>query len=131
MDTSTIVLDTSILIDFFRKQNKTKSAFFQLTDKYRFSISVITAFEIKIGIQSEAQKNDYNIIAKNVELLPIDNVCIDEAVKIYKTLKPQNALIKLADLLIGATAISNSVPLATLNKKHFERIPNLVLIDLP
>lgn len=48
----------------------------------------------------------------------------------YKALKPKNALIELADLLIGATAISNSVPLATLNKKHFERIPNLVLIDL-
>ncbi len=130
MDTSTIVLDTSILIDFFRKQDKTKSVLFQLTDKYRFSISVITAFEIKIGIQSESQKDDYNVITKNIELLPIDNVCIDEAVIIYKALKPKNALIELADLLIGATAISNSVPLATLNKKHFERIPNLVLIDL-
>ncbi len=56
MDTSTIVLDTSILIDFFRKQDKTKSVLLQLTDKYRFSISVITAFEIKIGIQTESQK---------------------------------------------------------------------------
>jgi len=51
MDAATILLDTSILIDFFRKRDKSKSILFQLAGQYRFSISVITAFEIKIGIK--------------------------------------------------------------------------------
>lgn len=130
MDAATILLDTSILIDFFRKGDKSKSILFQLTGQYRFSISVITAFEIKIGIQTPAQQSDYDTLAQNLEILPIDHACIDEAAAIYKALKPKNALIELADLLIGATAVSNTLPLATLNRKHFERIPNLTLVNL-
>lgn len=125
MDSATILLDTSILIDFFRKRDKAKSILFQLSDQYRFGISAITAFETKIGIQTQVQQNDYAIITKNMEILPVDDLCIDQAVSIYKVLKPTNALIELADLLIGATAVSNSLPLATLNQKHFERIPNI------
>lgn len=131
MDAEIILLDTSILIDFFRKRDKSKSILFQLADRYRFCISVITAFEIKIGIQTPVQQNDYETLIQNLEILPVDQTCIDEAVAIYKALKPQNALIELADLLIGATASSNSFALATLNRKHFERIPNLTLLDLP
>lgn len=37
-------------------------------------------------------------------------------------------LIDLADLLIAATAVTHGMSLATLNKKHFERIANIVLI---
>jgi predicted nucleic acid-binding protein len=131
MDASTILLDTSILIDFFRKQDKSKSVLFQLTDKHHFSMSVITAFEVKIGIQTPTQQNDYDILTKNIETLPVDHACIEEAAALYKALKQKNALIELADLLIGATALSNSLPLATLNRKHFERISNLTLMDLP
>lgn len=71
------------------------------------------------------------MLTRNLEILPVDDLCIDAAVAIYKSLKPQNALIELADLLIGATAISNSLSLATLNRKHFERISDLTLINLP
>jgi len=131
MDAATILLDTSILIEFFRKRDKSKSVLFQLADKHHFSISAITAFEVKIGIQTQTQKDDYTILTKNIEILPVDHACIEEAVTLYKALKQRNALIELADLLIGATAISNSLPLATLNLKHFERISNLTLITLP
>jgi len=131
MEAATILLDTSIVIDFFRKRDKSKSILFQLAGQYRFSISVITAFEIKIGIQTSAQQSDYDTLAQNLEILPIDHACIDEAAAIYKALKPKNALIELADLLIGASAVSNALPLATLNRKHFERIPNLTLVELP
>ena len=68
---------------------------------------------------------------ENIEILPVDDFCIDEAVKIYNHLKKINNLVELADLLIGATAISNSLPLALLNEKHFNNIPNLELISAP
>lgn len=131
MAAETILIDTSVLIDFFRKREKSKSVLVQLSNQYRFCISAITAFEVKIGIQTQVQQMDYEVLVQNIEILPIDDLCIDAAVAIYKSLKPQNALIELADLLIGATAISNSLSLATLNRKHFERISNLALINLP
>jgi predicted nucleic acid-binding protein len=37
-------------------------------------------------------------------------------------------MIDLADILIGATALTHDIPLATLNRKHFERIKGLEII---
>ncbi|WP_418884486.1 type II toxin-antitoxin system VapC family toxin [Cognataquiflexum rubidum] len=48
------------------------------------------------------------------------------AIEVYASLKKQNKLIDLADLLIGATAKNHRIPLATLNKKHFQRIEGLM-----
>jgi len=42
-----ILLDTSILIDFYRKKDKSKTVLFQLEkDHHQLAISVLTQFEI-------------------------------------------------------------------------------------
>lgn len=38
-------------------------------------------------------------------------------------------MIDTADLFIAATAIANSLPFATLNKKHFDRIEGLKIVE--
>jgi len=37
-------------------------------------------------------------------------------------------MIDLADILIGATAVTYSIPIATLNVKHFDRIKGLEIM---
>lgn len=130
METSPILLDSTILIDFFRKKRKMKSVFYSLIPQHDFYISVITDFEVKIGAMTDQHRNDYQILLTNIAILPVDQTCIDKAAEIYSVLRKKNALIELADLLIAATAISNSLPLATLNPKHFQKIPSLALLDL-
>jgi len=122
METTPILLDTSVNIDFLRRKNKSKSIFFKLIPEYEFHISVITIFEIKIGVRTRQQHRDYDILMENIEVLPVDQICIDHAASIYNSSRQKNALIEFADLLIAATALSNSLALATLNKKHFQRI---------
>ena len=39
-----------------------------------------------------------------------------------------NKMIDLADILIGATAVTNNIPIATFNVKHFERIKALEIL---
>lgn len=51
-----------------------------------------------------------------------------EAGKIYKDLKLKGTMIDIEDILIGATAISNNLNLATDNKNHLGRIDGLELI---
>jgi len=129
METKTILLDSSILIDHFRKLDKSKSILFKLSRYYQFCISTITVFELKVGLKTEQQKKDYRILVKEMEILPIDELCVENAVTVYHQLKKQNKLIELADLLIAATAISNSLPLLTLNIKHFENVSQIKLIN--
>jgi tRNA(fMet)-specific endonuclease VapC len=53
-----ILLDTSVLIDFFRKKDKSKSYFYQLSDiATSFVVSSITHFEIYTGISFKEQNS--------------------------------------------------------------------------
>ena len=124
-----ILLDTSILIDFFRKKDKSKSKFYSLTTKYTlFAVSVITEYEIFTGA-SDSTLEYWNIFFDQVMVLPLERITTQNAVKIFKQLKHENKLIEIPDILIGSTAIVNKIKLATLNRKHFERIEGLDIIE--
>lgn len=123
-----ICLDSSILIDFFRKKDKTKSFFFELTKTYSlFAVSIITEYEILVGSNYETNLF-WEDFFERVTVLPFGKLENIEAIAIFKQLKQDNKLIEIPDILIGATAKANKLKLATLNKKHFERVKNLELI---
>ncbi len=124
-----ILVDTSLLIDFFRKKIKTKSELFRLKQQYSISISVISLYEFKIGANAENLK-EYQAILSDIAILPLTEPCIEEAITIYNTLKRRNERIGLADTLIAATASANALPIATLNKEHFSRIESLSCLDI-
>lgn len=124
-----ILLDTSILIDFYRKKDKSKSKFYSLTTKYKlFAVSVITEYEICTGT-NDSTLEYWTTFFDQVMVLPLERAAIQQAVKIFKQLKLDNKLIEIPDILIGSTAMANKIKLATLNRKHFERIEGLEIID--
>ena len=92
-----------------------------------FSISVIIEFEFLIGFTDEKLSFAKEII-KNMEIIEIDARISECARKVYFKLKQINKLIPIGDLFIAATALYKTIPLATLNKKHFENIERLVLL---
>ena len=54
MENELVCLDTSLLIDYFRKTNKANSHLFKLTQNYsHFAVSVITQYEIYVGSNIE------------------------------------------------------------------------------
>ena len=124
-----VLADTSVLIDYFRKTDKSKTQLIALLDAdYTFCISVITEYEIYSGASPEQTIYWQNFL-KKVIVLSLDQEAIKTAVTINSKLKIISKQIDKADLFIAAIALSNNLPLATLNKKHFNRIDELVLID--
>jgi tRNA(fMet)-specific endonuclease VapC len=63
-----------------------------------------------------------------LRILPFDKECSDNAITIYLELLKANKMIDLADILIGATALTHNIPIATLNDKHFSRIIGLEIV---
>jgi len=124
-----VLLDTSILIDFFRKTDKSKSKLISIVDMgFDFCISAITEYEIYTG--ATAQQDVYwKQFLRRSKVLAFDSSVVEVAVAINKVLKNKRKQIDLADLFIAATAVSNKLQLATLNKKHFDRIENLMIIE--
>jgi tRNA(fMet)-specific endonuclease VapC len=64
-----------------------------------------------------------------ITVLPLDEASVDTAVSMNKMLKRKRKQIDIADLFIAATVVTNKMSLATLNRKHFDRIDTLTLID--
>lgn len=125
-----ILLDTSILIDYFRKKNKRNSYFYQLVaaNKYTYAVSVITEYEIYVGA-TEDQKEFWDLFFTQIKSIEFDGQCAREAVGIQLELKKNNKMIAIPDLLIGATAKSNRLRIATKNIDHFKRIADLQIIE--
>ena len=129
MENTSVLVDTSILIDYFRKKNKLGSAFFKISQTYNLAVSSITEFEFLAGAKEEHQAF-IDTLFNSLGVLPFDSRCAKKAREVYRDLRTKNRLIELSDILIASTALANNLPLATLNTKHFSRIESLTLVDL-
>jgi len=123
-----VMVDTSILIDYYRKTDKNKTEWVLLVRQgYQFAISSITKYEIYSGA-TESQLEFWNTILEAITIVPFDENTVDKAVQINNALKRKRKQIDIADLFIAATAMTNNLPFATLNRKHFNRIDGLEII---
>ena len=64
-----------------------------------------------------------------VSVIPFDEACVDTAVTINASLKRKRKQIDIADLFIAATAVTHNLAFATLNRKHFDRIDELIIVE--
>ena len=92
-----------------------------------FAVSAVTEYELCIG-NSQEQNIFWDDFFSRVIVLPFDTKAVKHAVGIYKQLKQQNNLIDIPDIMIAGTALQSNMPLATLNRKHFEKINGLTII---
>jgi predicted nucleic acid-binding protein len=110
-----ILLDTDAVIEMLRKKRYAAGA-----------ISIITLIEVLRGLDAEKRKKAKELLEESFSLLNLDNSVIERYCSIYQKLRGEGVIIPDADLLIAATAISNSMPLKT-RDEHFERLKNLGL----
>jgi predicted nucleic acid-binding protein len=119
-----------VLIDYYRKKDKSTTLFYKLTEQYSvFAVSAITEYELYVG-NSEEQNEFWNNFFQRITVLPFDTESVKQSVSIHKQLKLKNTLIEIPDILIAGTVLKNNLPFATLNRKHFERIEGLKLSNI-
>ncbi len=129
METELVLLDTSILIDYYRKKDKTNSVFWNLVLPGRiFMVTAITIFEIYVGAKNEEIPFWDNFFHDFIVVNFHSNDAI-LASNLDKILKKKRKQIDIPDLFIAAIAVRNNLLFATLNKSHFERIDNLRLLE--
>ena len=126
MEDRRILIDTSVVIDHFRKKNKQRSLLYELSKENRLFLSAISKFEFLVGAKL-AQMRQTEEIIEGFDILSFNSNVAVVASDIAKKLKAKNKIIEFRDIFIAATAIANDMPLSTLNVKHFERIDDLEL----
>ncbi len=123
------MIDTTLLIDYFRKTDKSKSRLVQLSERFdQLAISTVTEFEVYSGA-TVTQLTFWNELLSEIIVLPFDSQAAHIAVEIQRDLKKLRKSIEKADLFIAATAVANRLTLDTLNRKHFDNIKQLALLD--
>jgi tRNA(fMet)-specific endonuclease VapC len=123
-----MVIDTSLFIEFLRVTQKEKTKLYNLPDNVAYSLSSITLFELFMGATNPQKENDIRLLTDGLNIIPFNEDVAIKSGQIYQELRKKNQLIEFRDIFIAATCLIHGLPLATLNKKHFERIDNLVLI---
>ena len=123
------LVDTFVLINYYLKTDKANSVLVKLVQQgYKFSISVVTKYEIYSG----ATKNQlafWNNVLQAIEVISFDEACVNKAVEVNAILKSKRKQIGIADLFIASTALTHNLPIATINKSHFNRIDGLDIIE--
>jgi predicted nucleic acid-binding protein len=90
-------------------------------------LSVVVLFEILSGADA-AQQDFWKRFFYGIVRLPFDERVAETAGGIFRTLRKKNIRLESCDVFIAATAIAHGLPVATLNRKHFEQIEGVELV---
>ena len=129
MELPRILIDTSIVIEHLRKQNRRKSILYRIADEYALYASTIVEFELYAGATDRQKQDDVLEILSWCTLLPFTSDVAAAAAAVYRDLKAANQLIEIRDIFIAATALTYTLPVMTLNLGHFDRIERLQLLS--
>jgi hypothetical protein len=118
-----VLIDTDVLIWYFRGQEKAKKALDSLD---RFSISAVVYMEILQGIKNKNELSHLKHFISNREIaiISLDHEITSRAIYFLERFKLSNGL-QMADALIAATADIQGETLLTGNFMHYKIIPGL------
>ena len=126
------LVDTSVLIALFRKNEVAKTALESLVG-YDIYICDITFLEILAGCFT-TEKREYALslldvygLLKNSEMVSDKSVQLMKRYCIHRSGQP---IIRLADCLIAAFAVYYKMELLTFNKKDFDFIQGILIHPL-
>lgn len=131
METDRVLVDTSLIIDFFRKKNKTQATLFSLFQhNIQLYISTLTVYELLSGAKNIQLKNDTEKLLTLFQTIDFGVEESRKAASLYLQLKSKNQIVETIDILIAATALTHVMPIATFNRDHFIRVPLLNLFRI-
>lgn len=124
-----ILIDTSIIVDYLRQKDKSKTTLVRLgQNQQKLYISIITHTECYSG-KSVWEKKEatetLKILFAGMKILPLEEESSKKAGEIRA-----RCGTNIIDAIIASAAISHKLKLATLNVKDFEKIKGLSLLSL-
>jgi tRNA(fMet)-specific endonuclease VapC len=123
-----LMVDSTILIEYFRKTDKANSKLVAHFKNYdQLYISSVTEFEVVNGA-TQSHLQFWDGMLPRFTILSFESKTARQAAEIVAELKTKRKTIDKPDLFIAATAVVNGLTLDTLNIKHFIHIDSLQLL---
>ncbi len=124
------ILDTTVCVALIRGNKNVLNTILEKGEK-NCLVSEMTIAELYYGASKSGRPSQFQDVQYILDAF--ETVPVFSSLRTYGDIKSQleasGMRIDEFDLLIGATALTNSMVLVTHNTKHFQRIPNLKLED--
>lgn len=125
--------DSDVLIDFLNEVDSAISLITPLLEA-GLGVSLITVGEVYYGVldgrHPEQAEDRLLTVLNSMALVGLDLPTMRMCAELRVHLKATGMTTGNNDLLIAATALRNDLTLATRNRRHFDRIPDLRIYDL-
>ena len=119
---SSILLDTDVLVDFFRGHGKAVT--FVNTHSARIILSSIVVAELYAGVKGDIEQATLDNFISLFRVVPVD-VEIAKNGGLYKRDYGRSHGVGIADAILAATAEAENAQLKTLNTKHYPMLKGL------
>lgn len=129
MENHLIVVDTDVIIDFFRDISPAAKVFSELISLKKAALTAISVFELYAGIEGAKRLRQIEILVQELIILPLNTLEAAIAGRIYTQLKSRGKLVGTQDILIAAICVANDLPLYTKNMAHFSLIKDIRLLS--
>lgn len=126
---SLVIVDTDLVIDFLRGKGPGSPLVRELITDHRFRITAITAFELRVGADFLERRGDILRLVQS-RTFPFDPRSALRGGEVAATLRGAGEDIGMADCLQAGICLNFDLPLATRNRKHFNRVDGLRLFDI-
>jgi len=124
-----VVVDTDLLIDFLRGRGGGVAVVQDLLRARRLRLTAVTAFEMRLGTDFLARRGEILRLFRS-RTVPLDLPSALRGGEVAATLRRRGQDIGMADCLQAGICLRHDLPLATRNRRHFERVAGLLLADL-
>lgn len=116
-----VLVDTSVWIEFFRKDTATSRALETLIKAGRVVVPGIVVFESLQGVKAAKEKGKIMDLLSNLDYMEMSKDLWASAALLSRSLKERGLNLPLSDVLLAAIAHKHNLPLFTLDA-HFDGI---------
>lgn len=124
-----VVADTDLIIDFLRGRGSGARLTRELLVQRRLRLTAVTGFELRVGADFLDRREQILRLFRS-RTVTLDLASTLRAGEIAAALNKAGSAIGFADCLQAGICLRHDLPLATRNRKHFDRIEGLRLVDV-
>lgn len=128
MDDTQLCLDTNVLIAYLKGREPGATAVEQAVKDFSCHVTAVTVYELLFGVARAQKQIGEEALLGVMDVAPFDNAAARRAASLHDELIRRNADIGVKDVLIAAICLERSLPLLTLNERHFSRVPRLKVL---
>jgi predicted nucleic acid-binding protein len=125
--TNLVIIDTDILIDLSRKNDKATGYLNDLEINHQLAISVMTQMELLVGCRNKQESVLLSKFLKHFQIINLSEAISMIAVDLLSQYRLSHGLL-IPDALIASTALYLNINLATKNQRDYRFIENLKLL---